>query len=170
MKKVLVGLMLAAAGAGCITANKNDGGNSSLKPCQIKDKLHLKYSVEKNTVSAKDQMHCLFGFICWGSTATHTADQGEFGLTLSSKVKNGAYANACEAANCDQIAAARYKVTTKDYFVYQKAQAEITGYPVKVVDVETVDVIKNPVFYSADTGATMGATADPFGVIKKLIK
>ncbi len=170
MKKLLFGIVIAAVGAGCVTANKNDGGNSSLKPEQIKDAIHLKYSVEKQTVSAKDQMHCLFGFICWGSTASHAADQGEAGLSLLSKVKNGAYANACEAANCDQIAAARYKVTTKDYFVYQKSQAEITGYPVKVVDVEAVDVIKNPAFYTPDAGASMGAAGDPFGALKSLIK
>lgn len=170
MKKLLVVIMLAAVATGCISVNKNDGGNSSLKPCQIKDAVHLKYSVEKNTVSGKDQMHCLFGFICWGSTASHAADQGEFGLSLASKVKNGAYANACEAAKCDQIAAARYKVTTKDYFVYKKSTAEITGYPVKVVDVEAVDVIKNPAFYSPDAGASMGAAADSFGFVKSLIK
>ena len=170
MKKLLVGIALAAIGTGCISANKNDGGNSSLKPCQIKDAVHLKYSVDKNVVSGKDQIHCLFGFICWGSTASHTADQGEAGLSLLSKVKNGAYANACEAANCDQIAAARYKVTTKDYFVYQKSQAEITGYPVKVVDVEPIDVIKNPTFYTPDTGAPMGVVEDPFAAVKAFIK
>lgn len=172
MKKLLVGIVIAVVGVGCVTVNKNDGGNSSIKPRQVKDVIHLKYSVEKQTVSAKDQMHCLFGFIRWGSTASHAADQGEAGhsVPVLSKVKNGAYANACEAANCDQIAAARYKVTTKDYFVYQKIQAEITGYPVKVVDVEPVDVIKNPAFYTPEPVLLMGAAGGPFGALKSLIK
>jgi hypothetical protein len=154
MNKIMVGMLVAAIAAGCISVNKNDGGNSYIKPCQIKDKVHVKYTVDKNTVTAKDQMHCLFGFICWGSTASHNADQGEGGLTISSKVKNGAYANACDAAKCDQIAAARYKVTTKDYFVYQKCDAEVTGYPVKVTDVEVVDIVKNPQFYTGDKSSS----------------
>jgi hypothetical protein len=154
MKKLLAVATIAAVAAGCITVNKNDGGNSCIKPGQVKDRIHLKYSVDKTTVSASDQIHCLFGFICWGSTASHNADQGEGGLTISSKVKNGAYANACDAAKCDQIAAARYKVTTKDYFVYQKCDAEVTGYPVKVTDVEVVDIVKNPQFYTGDKSSS----------------
>lgn len=166
MKKIIAGMVVAVVAAGCISVNKNDGGNSCLKPCQIKDAVHVKYTVDKKTVTAKDQMHCLFGFICWGSTASHTADQGEGGLTISSKVKNGAYANACEAAKCDQIAAARYKITTKDYFVYQQCNAEVTGYPVKVADVEVVDVVKNPQFYSEDKGSAPSAGASLFSILK----
>lgn len=144
MKKLLATMTIAAVAAGCITVNKNDGGNSCIKPKQVKDKIHLKYQVDKTVVSAKDQVHCLFGFICWGSTAKHIADQGEFGFGCQAAVKNGAYANACDAAKCDQIAGARYKLTTTDYYVYKKCQAEITGYPVKVVDVEVVDAVKHP--------------------------
>ena len=54
------------------------------------------------------------------------------------KAKNGAYANACDAAKCDQLVGTRYKVTTEDYFVYAKCKAEVTGYPAKVVGVEAI--------------------------------
>lgn len=144
MKKILATMAIAAVAAGCITVNKNDGGNSCLKPGQVKDRIHLKYQLDKKTVSASDQIHCLFGFICWGSSATHIADQGEAGFTCTDKAKNGAYANACDAAKCDQIAGVRYKITTDDYFVYKKCKAEVSGYPVKVIDAEVVDAVKNP--------------------------
>lgn len=144
MKKLLATMAIAAVAAGCITVNKNDGGNSCLKPGQIKDRIHLKYELNKTKVTASDQIQCLFGFICWGSSATHTADQGEAGFGCTDKAKNGAYANACEAAKCDQIAGARYTITTDDYFVYKKCKAEVTGYPVKIVDAEVIDAAKNP--------------------------
>lgn len=139
MKKLLAVTMIASALSGCITVNKNDGGNSSITPVQIKDRIHLKYSVDKKTVSASDRVHCLFGFICWGSSASHIADCGEGRLTFMGQAKDGAYANACDLAKCDHIAGARYKVTTKDYFIYKNCKAEITGYPVKVVDAVVVD-------------------------------
>lgn len=145
MKKLMTTMALAAIACGCITVNKNDGGNSCLKQGTIKDKIHLKYELGKDRVQAADQMNCLFGFICWGSTATHNADQGECGFGADAKVKNGAYANACDAAKCDQIAGARYTITTDDYFVFKKIRAEVSGYPVTVVGAEVVDGVKCPV-------------------------
>ena len=145
MKKLMTTVALAAIACGCITVNKNDGGNSCLKQGTIKDKVHLKYELGNDRVQASDQLNCLFGFICWGSTATHKADQGECGFGADSKVKNGAYANACDAAKCDQIAGARYTITTDDYFVFKKIRAEVSGYPVKVVGAEIVDGVKCPV-------------------------
>ncbi len=144
MKKLIAASALAVLACGCITVNKNDGGSSCLKPCAVKDKVHLKYEIAKDRVQATDQLNCLFGFICWGSTA-HVADQGEFGFGAQAKAKNGAYANACDAAKCDSIAAARYTITTDDYFVFKKVKAEVSGYPVKVVGGEILDGVKNPV-------------------------
>ena len=62
------------------------------------------------------------------------------------KAKNGAYANACDAAKCDQLVATRYTVTVEDYFVYAKCKAEVTGYPAKVegVEVLTPPCLKKP--------------------------
>lgn len=131
---------IAAVACGCITVNKNDGGESNMKVKVCKDMIHEKIAVEDKQITAQDQIHCLFGFICWGSSATHVADQTDdlFSLGMQVKAKNGAYANACDAGKCDQLVGTRYKITTEDYFVYEKCKAEVTGYPAKVTGVEVV--------------------------------
>ena len=147
MKKLMIGAAIAAIACGCVSVNQNDGGSACRKPCIAKDIVHEKFTVATNTVSAEDQINVLFGFISWGSTATHTADAvccGEtssfpFLVPLSAKAKNGAYANACDAAKCDQIVGAKYKVTTDDYFVFKKVKAEITGYPASLTGVELIE-------------------------------
>ena len=142
MKKIMICAVITAIAGGCISVNQNDGGNACRKPCIAKDIVHEKFTVSDKTVSAQDQLNCLFGFICWGSTATHFADavcgQGSF-VNAVGKAKNGAYANACDAANCDQVVGAKYKVTTEDYFVFKKIKAEITGYPVTLSGVELIE-------------------------------
>ena len=143
MKKLVTSMAIAALACGCLSVNKNDGGNSNLKPCTVKDAIHLKYEIGNERVQASDQINCLFGWICWGSTA-HTADQSEFGFGANAKAKDGAYANACDAAKCDQIAGARYTITTEDYFVFKKVKAEVSGFPVKVVGGEILDGTKCP--------------------------
>ena len=147
MKKLMVGAVVAAIACGCVSVNQNDGGNACRKPCIAKDIVHEKFTVGDKTVSAEDNINCLFGFICWGSTATHVADavctgaSSPFSILPSSveKVKNGAYANACDSAKCDQIVAAKYKITTEDYFVFKKCKAEITGYPATLTGVELIE-------------------------------
>ena len=148
MKKLMMAAALAALACGCVSVNKNDGGESNLRAKVCKDVIHEKLSVADNKVTASDEIQCLFGWICWGSTATHTADQTDelFGFGMKAKAKNGAYANACDAAKCDQLVATRYKVTVEDYFVYAKCKAEVTGYPAKVegVEVLTPPCLKKP--------------------------
>ena len=139
MKKLMMMAAVAMVVCGCVTVNKNDGGESDLRQKVCKDIIHEKISVAEQTVSAQDQVQCLFGFICWGSTATHHADQAEFsGFGYKAAAKNGAYANACDAGKCDQLVGTRYKVTTEDYFVYAKCKVEVTGYPAKLEGVEVV--------------------------------
>ena len=53
--------------------------------------------------------------------------------------RTGAYANACDAAKCDQIVGAKYKVKTTDYFVFKIYDAEITGYPATLTGVELIE-------------------------------
>lgn len=155
MKKLMAAAAIAAIACGCVTANKNDGGNSCLKPQIVKDGMHLKYEVGKERVKGTDTLNCLFGFITWGSTATHSCDQSEFALGGIGLVKNGAYANACDAAKCDQIVGARYTVTAnKDWFVFQHYEAEVSGFPASVKEVEVVDGVKNPL--PAPAGAAKG--------------
>lgn len=142
MKKLMMACFLGVAVAsmtGCISVNKNDGGESCLRPNTCKDCIHKKYAVGTATVSASETVQSVLNFICWGATASHYADQSEFsGFGAVAKAKNGAYAKACEAAKCDQIAGARYTITTEDYVVYKKVKAEITGYPVTMTGVEVV--------------------------------
>ena len=146
MKKLMIGAVVAAVACGCVSVNQNDGGNACRKPCIAKDIVHEKFTVGDKTVSSEDNINCLFGWICWGSSATHIADAVCSGTSPLSifpssvdKAKNGAYANACDAAKCDQIMAARYKVTTEDYFVFKKVKAEITGYPATLTGVELIE-------------------------------
>ncbi len=143
MKKLMIAAAMSALACGCASINKNDGGNSRLKPQVVKDRVHLKYEVGKKRVKGADQLNCLFGLICWGSSA-HIADEGESCFGAKGKAKNGAYANACDAANCDQLVGARYTVATKDYFVFKKVHAEVSGYPAKVVGAEVVDALRTP--------------------------
>ena len=142
MKKLMMAAVVAAVACGCITNVKNDGGDACLQPSVVKDIVHEKFTVADKTVSAQDKINCLFGFISWGSTATHFADavcgQGPF-MNAVGRAKNGAYANACDAAKCDQIVGAKYKVTTEDYFVFKKIQAEISGYPASLTGVELIE-------------------------------
>ena len=138
MKKLLAAALLAAMACGCVSVRRNDGGEANLRPNVLKEGLVEKYSVGA-PVQATDEVQCLFGFICWGSSATHHADQAEFsGFGAAAKAKNGAYANACDAAKCDHIVGTRYTVTKDDYFVYSKTKAEITGYPVTLTGVEVL--------------------------------
>ena len=145
MKKLMIGAAIAAIACGCTTVNRNDGGNSCLRPRVIKDGMQIKYDVGKEKVSGADQVNCLFGFISWGSTASHVCDQSEgSNFFAADKVKNGAYANACDAGKCDQIVAARYTITTDDYFVFKKIKAEVSGFPATAKAVEVVDALKMP--------------------------
>ena len=143
MKKILVGVAIAAAACGCVSVNQNDGGNACRRPCIAKDIVHEKFTVADNVVTAQDNINCLFGFICWGSSATHIADavcgQNSLFTRALDKAKNGAYANACDAAKCDQIVGAKYKVTTKDYFVFKQFNAEVSGYPATLSGVELIE-------------------------------
>ena len=135
MKKLMMVAAVAAIACGCITNHKNDGGDACLKPAIAKDIVHEKFTVGKDPVTASDSINCLFGWICWGSSSTHIADAvcdgsgekpilGIFDNKGIKQAKNGAYANACDAANCDQIVGAKYKVTTKDYFVFKQISTD----------------------------------------------
>lgn len=143
MNKSMIGAALAVIACGCVSVRQNDGGSSCRDPLIARDIIHEKFDVFNNVVSAQDQVNCLFGFICWGSSASHIADavtapKLEF-LDIASKAKNGAYANACDAARCDQIVGARYRVTVEDYFVFKTIRAEVSGYPASLSGVEVIE-------------------------------
>lgn len=138
-KIMIVGALIALTATGCVSVNKNDGGvNLDMNPV-LKDVVHEKLTVQDKPTTARDQMNCLFGFIFWGSTATHVADLTDCGFGMIGKVKNGAYANACDAAKCDLLVGTRYKLTVEDYIVFGRWTAEVTGYPAKVSGVEVIE-------------------------------
>lgn len=148
MKKLLMAASIAAVACGCITTDKNDGGDACLKPTIVKDIVHEKYSVDTNPVTAAESLtYIKFGpyNFSWGGTATHIADNAPignvnfFGLTPWQKAQNGAFANACDQAKCDNIVGARYKYTNEDYFIYGKVTCEATGYPAKLTGVELIE-------------------------------
>src|SRR5574344_706100 len=135
MNKIMLSAAMAAvlATTGCISVNKNDGGNALKNPAALTEGYKQTFKVADEQVEAKDHINVLFGFIAWGSSATHVADNfgGEgFGFIVPAdcKAKNGAFANACDAAKADTILGARYNVTTKDYFVFKQIDATIKGY------------------------------------------
>ena len=146
MNKLIGAAIIGAVACGCVSVNQNDGAMPCRKPCIAKDIVHEKFTVGKDTVKAHDQVYCLLGCLCWGSSATHTADAvpcKPFEMCCGiSKAKNGAYANACDAAKCDQIVGAKYKVTTDDYFVFKKTKAEVCGYPATLTGVEVIENTK----------------------------
>lgn len=140
MKKLVLALATASALCGCIVIHKNDGGEANLAPMIAKDIVHEKYNVDQMPVTATESLNVLFGFIKFGSTATHIADAARAHFfDTEGRVRNGAYANACDQARCDAIVGARYNVQVEDYFVFRKYTCEITGYPAKLVGVEVIE-------------------------------
>ena len=140
MKRILMAAALAAVGCGCISTHKNDGGDACLQVPVVKDVVHEKYQVANTPVSATESLNVLFNFISWGKTATHIADAAPFRFfDKLGEAKNGAYANACDQANCDSIVGAHYKVRIEDYFVFKKLTCEISGYPATLKGVELIE-------------------------------
>lgn len=143
----IAALCALSAMTGCITVNKNDGGESGMRIPVSQDVIHEQITVDKTPVTAQDEVKCLFGLITWGSSASHVADVTDdlvpFGASV--KAKNGAYANACDKAKCDRLVATRYKITTNDYFVYKTVKAEVTGYPAKISGVKVIETTPSKV-------------------------
>lgn len=170
MMKLMLAAGTAAVLTGCLAVRQNDGGESLAHPFIAKDKIHEKYTVGKEKVTASDSVSSLFYFIRWGSEATHIADLADCNrATLVGYAKNGAYAIACDKAGCDAIAGAKYKVTSKNYFfIYQHATAELSGYPVNLTEVEVIPADKNtPILYNgrvydgSQSGARIPGIAAP---------
>ena len=146
---------IAAALAGCVSVNKNDGGNEIVQPdIFTRDAVQLSYELTQNPVTATEKLQWInLGFISfsWGGTADHWSDCAPTGLkipfvgpSLVDVAKNGAYAKACSASGADSVVATRYRIENTSYFVYGTVQADIKGLPAKVSKVELVDVDKMP--------------------------
>lgn len=146
MNKTIAAALVATAMCGCITVNKNDGGEACLRPPTIKDVVHEKYSVGDSPVTATANAMGICGFIIIGDPeVTHWADAtDDVRLPFKSSAavaKNGAYSKACEQNGCDALVGTRYTVKKTSYVVFDKAVATVTGYPAKL---EGVELIKAP--------------------------
>ncbi len=154
MKKLMFVAAVAAL-AGCVTVNKNDGGNEIVQPeIFSKDAVQLSYELNQAPVTATENLQWInLGFISfsWGGTADHWADCAPTGLklpfvgpSLTDVAKNGAYAKACAASGADSVVATRYSIESTSYVVYGTVKADIKGLPAKISKVELVDVDKMP--------------------------
>jgi hypothetical protein len=140
MKKMMIAAAILAAATGCVSVHKNDGGDANLAPQIVKDIVREKYEVGTAPVTATESINVLFKIFAWGGTATHFADAAPYDFYDNvGRVKNGAYANACDQAKCDAIVGARYNVRVEDYYVFKKLTCEITGYPAKITGVELIE-------------------------------
>lgn len=148
MKKIAMMSMTVSALAGCVVSGRNDGGDACLKPTIVKDSVYEKYTVEKDAITVTETLSFVkFGpwSATWGGTATHIAGAapvGEvsvFGMTLSQKALNGAFANACDQAGCHSLVGAQYNYMIEDYWFWGKVMCEVTGYPAKLIGVELIE-------------------------------
>ncbi len=141
MKKVIMGIALAALATGCqTTVYKNDGGDADLRPTIVRDIAYEKYEVKSTLTESKDiRVGILGGLFVFGQVPDHYADnapKGWFDKKLVAVAKNAAYANACKAADCDSLVGTRYEIKYNDYFVWQKVLVTVKGYPAKLTGVE----------------------------------
>lgn len=63
MMKLMLAAGTAAVLTGCLAVRQNDGGESLAHPFIAKDKIHEKYTVRKEKVTASDSVSSLFYFI-----------------------------------------------------------------------------------------------------------
>ena len=154
MKKLML-VAVAAVLAGCVSVNKNDGGNEIVHPdIFTRDAVQLSYELNQTPVAGTETLHWInLGFIAfsWGGTADHWSDFAPvgvklpfFGPSIVDVAKNGAYAKACTASGCDSVVATRYSIKNTSYFVYGRIQADIKGLPAKISKVAIADVDKMP--------------------------
>ena len=144
MKKLIIGIGLVAVFAGCKTnVYKNDGGDADLRPTIIRDVAYEKYDIKSTPVESVDNRIGIvpfwFGGIVVGGLAGHFADNVDQGFAAQKSTryaKNGAYAAACEAANCDSLVGTRYVVEYTNYFFWDEARVTVKGYPAKLTGVE----------------------------------
>lgn len=142
MKRVMIGIALAAVAAGCQSVYKNDGGDADLRPTIVRDVAYEKYDVKTTLVESIDDrigFSIFFKHFVLGGVAGHYADnapKGWFDETTVAVAKNGAYAAACEAARCDTLVGCHYTIEYTDYLLWDTAKVKVTGYPAKLIGVE----------------------------------
>ena len=141
MKKLIMGIGLAALAAGCQSVYKNDGGDAYLCPEIVRDVAYEKYDVKSTPVESVDNRVGIFGFFVLGGLAGHYADNVPMAYSKDMiktirLARNGAYAAACEAAKCDTLVGTRYTIDYTNYLLWDEAKVKVVGYPAKLTGVE----------------------------------
>ena len=139
MKKIMIGVALAALAAGCKSTYKNDGGDADLRPTVVRDIAYEKYDVKSTPVESTDRRIAILGLFVIGDTPDHYADnapKGWFDNKLVAASKNAVYANACKAANCDSLVGTRYEIEYANNFLWHEVTVKVTGYPARLTGVE----------------------------------
>lgn len=144
MKKLLITVLLGALATGCVTHFKNDGGDDNLRPTIVRDIAYEKYDISDKPVTFTEQRVGILPVGAWnwftvGGVAKHIADDVDNDFYLQESIrlaKNGAFAGACEKAECDTLVGARYEVVYKWYYLWNEASVTVTGYPAKLTGVE----------------------------------
>ena len=145
MKKLFAFVVLAAVAAvvtGCTSVNTSDAGSMNVYPETVGpvDAYRPLYKVDAtHRVEGSATLNVLFGLFTWGDTSRF-ADNSGISLLPSAKntVSKSAFYNACVNANCDAIVAARYEISTTDYFIFKKMIVKVKGFPATLTGVETV--------------------------------
>lgn len=138
MKKslILVGAACAAVLTltGCFYVNTNDAAVKA--QVQVKKDVTADIQTGQKKVSGKANINCLFGFIIWGTNefaddAFVCSTNAPFQLFAcpATLVKKGATYQACKAAKADYILGAKYRLDTRNYFVFKQYECKVTGYP-----------------------------------------
>ena len=139
MKKTLILLLGCAVSAvvlsGCKSINTNDAASATKFESTVAYDTQL--TVAEKAVTGEAQINVLFGFIAWGVSSyaddafSTTTDDSPLSLiaTPNKLAKQAAVYNACEANKADALLGAKYKIDTKDYFVFKKVKCTATGYP-----------------------------------------
>lgn len=150
MKKATLILALAFIAVfltGCSTfTNTSDAGDLTYYPklIDIVDDYRPVYEVENKKVSGTGKGCVLFGIFAWG--ADGTADNARVETSFFSKIfpsakdmaAKSAFYNACKAAECDYLTAARYEIQAENYIIFRRVTSKVTGFPVKLVGVKVI--------------------------------
>ncbi len=132
----------------CTSVHTSDAGSINHYPQTVGPTDHYRplYKVEPTKkVSGAAEVNVLFGIFAWGDTSNF-ADNAYFSQSLFSIIfpsareisGKAAFYNACKAAACDAVVAARYEIEETDYFVFKILKTKVSGFPATLIGVETV--------------------------------
>lgn len=126
----VVGLTMSA----CTSINTNDGASDS-KQAMVPAVYEPVIKHVDKKVTGKAQIHVLFGLFTWGAEGfadrTVMGANSPFSILPSGRemAKDASVYNACTKNKCDLLLSTKYKLTVKDFFVYQNITCDVAGFP-----------------------------------------